>query len=99
MFDVAVDLRSGSKTYGKWAYSLKLIEKNKNQFLIPREFAHGFMVLSNTAEFCYKCDDFFHVNDEGGMAWNDMEIGIEWSNIVGEYQGMVHLRGWYGLES
>ena len=82
VFDVAVDLRSGSETYGKW-YGIELTEENKKQFLIPRGFAHGFLVLSETAEFCYKCDDFYHPNDEGGMAWNDPEIGIEWPGVEG----------------
>lgn len=86
VFDVAVDLRSGSKTYGKW-YGIELTEENKKQFLIPRGFAHGFLVLSDTAEFCYKCDDFYHSNDEGGMAWNDPEIGIEWPQLKGQYKG------------
>jgi len=75
VFDVAVDLRSGSATYGKH-YGIELTEENKKQFLIPRGFAHGFLVLSDVAEFCYKCDDFYHANDEGGMAWNDPDIGI-----------------------
>ena len=86
VFDVAVDLRSGSDTYGKW-YGIELTEENKKQFLIPRGFAHGFLVLSDTAEFCYKCDDFYHANDEGGMAWNDPEIGIEWPGVKGSYTG------------
>ncbi len=77
VFDVAVDLRSGSETYGKW-YGIELTEENKKQFLIPRGFAHGFLVLSDTAEFCYKCDDFYHPNDEGGLLWNDSDIGVEW---------------------
>ena len=66
VFDVAVDLRVGSETYGKWHGEL-LTEENKKQFLIPRGFAHGFLVLSETAEFCYKCDDFYHPNDEEKM--------------------------------
>ena len=86
VFDVAVDLRSESKTYGKW-YGIELTEENKKQFLIPKGFAHGFLVLSDTAEFCYKCDDFYHANDEGGVAWNDPEIGIEWPKVIGEYTG------------
>ena len=86
VFDVAVDLRADSKTYGKW-YGIELTEENKKQFLIPKGFAHGFLVLSDTAEFCYKCDDFYHPNDEGGLAWNDPEIGIEWPQTVGGYQG------------
>ncbi len=86
VFDVAVDLREGSETYGKW-YGIVLSEENKKQFLIPKGFAHGFLVLSDTAEFCYKCDDFYHPNDEGGLAWNDPEIGIEWPKLEGEYNG------------
>ncbi|BAK48502.1 hypothetical protein CXIVA_25340 [Clostridium sp. SY8519] len=93
VFDVAVDLRSGSKTYGKW-YGIELTEENKKQFLIPRGFAHGFLVLSDTAEFCYKCDDFYHPNDEGGMAWNDPVIGIEWPKISGEYKGSASAEGY-----
>ena len=85
VFDVAVDLRSSSETYGKW-YGVELTEGNKKQFLIPKGFAHGFLVLSDTAEFCYKCDDFYHPNDEGGLAWNDPEIGIEWPEVTGTYQ-------------
>ena len=93
MFDVAVDLRSGSKTYGKW-HGIELTEENKKQFLIPRGFAHGFLVLSETAEFCYKCDDFYHPNDEGGMAWNDPEIGIEWPKVEGKYKGTASAEGY-----
>ena len=86
VFDVAVDLRKDSKTFGKW-YGIELTAENKKQFLIPRGFAHGFLVLSETAEFCYKCDDFYHANDEGGLAWNDAEIGIQWPEVSGEYKG------------
>lgn len=86
VFDVAVDLRENSETYGKWHGEI-LTENNKKQYLIPRGFAHGFLVLSDVAEFCYKCDDFYHPNDEGGMAWNDPEIGIAWPKLEGEYQG------------
>lgn len=93
VFDVAVDLRSGSSTYGKW-YGLELSEENKKQFLIPRGFAHGFLVLSDTAEFCYKCDDFYHPNDEGGMAWNDPEIGIVWPKLKGQYKGTASADGY-----
>lgn len=93
VFDVAVDLRSGSKTYGKW-YGIELTEENKKQFLIPRGFAHGFLVLSETAEFCYKCDDFYHPNDEGGMAWNDPEIGIVWPGVEGKYCGSASAEGY-----
>ena len=77
VFDVAVDLRKDSKTYGKWV-GVVLSEENKKQFMIPRGFAHGFVVLSETATFAYKCDDFYHPEDEGGIMWNDPEIGIEW---------------------
>ena len=77
VFDVSVDLRKGSKTYGKW-YGIVLSEENKKQFLIPKGFAHGFLVLSDIAEFQYKCDDFYHPNDEGGIIWNDPDLGIEW---------------------
>lgn len=86
VFDVAVDLRADSQTYGKW-YGIELSEDNKKQFLIPKGFAHGFLVLSDVAEFCYKCDDFYHPNDEGGLAWNDPEIGITWPEVIGEYGG------------
>lgn len=94
VFDVAVDLRADSKTYGKWHGEI-LSDENKKQFLIPRGFAHGFLVLSDTAEFCYKCDDFYHPNDEGGMAWNDPEIGIKWPKVVGEYRGSASSDGYF----
>ena len=77
VFDVAVDLREGSPTYGQW-YGVLLSAENKKQFFIPKNFAHGFVVLSDSAEFAYKCTDFYHPGDEGGMAWNDPEIGVEW---------------------
>lgn len=77
VFDVAVDLRPGSETYGKW-FGVLLSEENKKQFFIPKNFAHGFLVLSDVAEFSYKCTDFYHPNDEGGLAWNDEEIGVAW---------------------
>ena len=77
VFDVAVDLRENSQTYGKW-FGVELSEENKKQFYIPEGFAHGFLVLSDVAEFCYKCTDFYHPGDEGGLAWNDPEIGVEW---------------------
>ena len=69
VFDVAVDLRSDSKTYGKW-FGVELSAENMKQFYIPEGFAHGFLVLSEIAEFCYKCTDFYHPGDEGGLAWN-----------------------------
>ena len=77
VFDVAVDLREGSATYGKW-YGVELTEENKKQFFVPKNFAHGFIVLSEEAEFCYKVTDFYHPNDEGGILWNDAEVGVEW---------------------
>lgn len=93
VFDVAVDLRSSSKTYGKW-FGVELTEENKKQFYIPEGFAHGFLVLSDIAEFCYKCTDFYHPGDEGGLAWNDPEIGITWPQVVGEYQGTASSEGY-----
>ena len=93
VYDVAVDLRLGSPTFGKH-YGVILTADNKKQYLIPRGFAHGFLVLSNEAEFCYKCDDFYHPNDEGGLAWNDPEIGIEWPEVVGAYQGTASADGY-----
>lgn len=96
VFDVAVDLRANSPTYGKWHGEI-LTEENKKQFLIPRGFAHGFLVLSDVAEFCYKCDDFYHPNDEGGLAWNDPEIGIEWPSVEGPYSGSASANG-YSIE-
>ena len=77
VFDVAVDLRSDSETYGKW-FGVELTEENKKQFYIPDGFAHGFLVLSEHAEFVYKCSDFYHPNDEGGLIWNDPDIGVQW---------------------
>lgn len=93
VFDVAVDLRAGSDTYGKW-HGEVLTEENKHQFLIPKGFAHGFLVLSDMAEFCYLCDDFYHPNDEGGLAWNDPEIGIVWPRLEGIYQGNAGAAGY-----
>lgn len=77
VFDVAVDLRKNSDTYGKW-FGVELSAENKKQFYIPEGFAHGFLVLSDEAEFCYKCTDFYHPGDEGGIKWDDPDIGIEW---------------------
>ena len=93
VFDVAVDLRENSSTYGKW-YGLILSDENMKQFLIPEGFAHGFLVLSDLAEFCYKVNDFWHPNDEGGMAWNDPEIGIEWPHLKGSYNGSPSAEGY-----
>ena len=80
VFDVAVDLRKGSVTFGKW-FGVTLSEENKNQLYIPEGFAHGFLVLSETAEFVYKCTRFYDPEDEGGLLWNDPEIGIEWPEM------------------
>ncbi|MCR5389638.1 MAG: dTDP-4-dehydrorhamnose 3,5-epimerase [Lachnospiraceae bacterium] len=77
VFDVAVDLRDGSPTFGKW-YGVLLSAENKKQFFIPKNFAHGFLVVSDHAEFCYKCTDFYHPEDEGGIQWDDPDIGVEW---------------------
>lgn len=93
VFDVAVDLRSGSETYGKW-FGVELTAENKKQFYISEGFAHGFLVLSETAEFCYKVTDFYHPGDEGGLAWNDPQIGIEWPSLVGEYDGTASGEGY-----
>lgn len=80
VFDVAVDIRKGSKTFGKWV-GVTLSAENKRQFFIPRGFAHGFLVLSDVAVFTYKCDAFYHPEDEGGIRWDDPAIGIAWPNI------------------
>lgn len=77
VFDVAVDLRKGSKTYGKW-HGILLTAENHKQFYIPEGFAHGFLVVSDYAEFCYKCTDFYHPGDEGGIMYNDPDVGVEW---------------------
>ena len=93
VFDVVVDMRLDSATYSRWHGEI-LTEENKKQFLIPRGFAHGFLVLSDVAEFCYKCDDFYHPNDEGGIAWNDPNIGIIWPGLVGKYGGTASSEGY-----
>ncbi|MBQ4343495.1 MAG: dTDP-4-dehydrorhamnose 3,5-epimerase [Erysipelotrichaceae bacterium] len=93
VFDVAVDLRKNSSTYGKW-HGEELTEENKKQFYIPEGFAHGFLVLSDIAEFCYKCTDFYHPGDEGGLAWNDPEIGVQWPEVTGQYKGTASSEGW-----
>ena len=80
VFDVCVDLRKNSPTYGKWEGVILSAEKG-NQFMIPRGFAHGFLVLSESATFCYKCDNVYHPEDEGGIIWNDKDVGIEWPQI------------------
>ena len=92
VYDVAVDLRKGSKTYSKW-YGVLLSADNKKQFYIPEGFAHGFLVLSDVAEFCYKVTDFYHPGDEGGLAWNDPAVGIDWGG-VGDYRGSAYAEGY-----
>ena len=93
VFDVAVDLREGSATRGRW-FGVELTEENKKQFYIPEGFAHGFLVLSDMAEFCYKCTDFYHPDDEGGLAWNDPAIGIVWPQVSGNYRGNAVCAGY-----
>ena len=95
VYDVVVDLRENSATFGKW-HGVELNEYNKRQLLIPKGFAHGFLVLSDIAEFCYKCDDFWHADDEGGLAWNDPEIGIDWESmgVKGKYNGTASAEGY-----
>ena len=92
VLDVAVDLRANSKTYGKW-FGVELSEENKKQFYVSEGFAHGYLVLSDTAEFCYKVTDFYHPGDEGGLAWNDPEIGIDWG-VTGIYDGTASSKGY-----
>ena len=93
VFDAGVDVRPGSATFGQW-FGIELSAENKKQLLIPRGFAHGFLVLTDDAEFCYKCDDFYHPGDEGGIAWNDPDIGIAWPLIEGEYDGSPSAEGY-----
>lgn len=80
IFDVVVDLREDSETYGKW-FGITLSEENKMQLLVPKGFAHGFIVMSDYAEFAYKCDDFYHPEDECGLIWNDPDLGIDWPDV------------------
>ena len=82
VFDVAVDLRPGSVTYGKW-HGVVLSAENKKQFFVPKNFAHGFLVLSDYAEFAYKCTDFYHPNDEGGIRFDDPHIVVAWAILPG----------------
>lgn len=83
VFDVIVDLREGSATYGKWFGSI-LSEENKKQLFIPKNFAHGFYVLSDESEIAYKCTDFYHPDDEGGLRWDDPQLGIAWPIPAGK---------------
>ncbi len=93
VYDAAVDLRKGSATFGRY-FGILLTEENRKQILIPKGFAHGFLVLSDRAEFCYKCDDFYHGDDEGGVAWNDPDIGIDWPELTGAYPGDASPEGY-----
>lgn len=81
VLDVAVDLRKNSKTYGKWV-GAALSAENKRQLMIPRGFAHGFLVLSEAATFTYKCDEFYHPEDEGGILWNDPDVAVDWGDTA-----------------
>lgn len=94
VFDVAVDLRADSPTYGQW-FGVELSEENKKQFYISEGFAHGFLVLSEKAEFCYKVTDFYRPGDEGGLAWNDPEINITWPQVKGTYKGTASAEGYF----
>ena len=96
VYDVAVDLRKDSPTYGRY-YGLILSAENRKQLLIPKGFAHGFLVLSDTADLCYKCDDLYHQNDEAGLAWTDPDLGIDWPGVKGDYNGTADPAG-YVLE-
>ena len=96
VFDVAVDLRGNSPTYGKW-HGEVLSAENHKQFLIPEGFAHGFLVLSDSARFVYKCTDFWHPGDEDGIAWNDPDVGVLWPGVTGKYSGTAYAEG-YNLD-
>ena len=96
VFDVAVDLRPGSPTYAQW-FGMELSADNMKQFYISEGFAHGFLVLSDVAEFCYKVTDFYHPGNESGLAWNDPDIGIIWPGVKGIYRGTPSAEG-YTLE-
>ncbi len=98
VFDVAVDLREGSATFGQW-HGVVLSAENRKQFYIPEGFAHGYLVLSDYAEFCYKCTDFYHPGDEGGLRWNDPDLGIDWPLPEGvELNINERDRNWSGIK-
>ncbi|MCM1044039.1 MAG: dTDP-4-dehydrorhamnose 3,5-epimerase [Candidatus Gastranaerophilales bacterium] len=102
VFDVVIDLRKGSETFGKW-YGVILSEENKKQLFVPQNFAHGFLVLSDYAEFCYKVTDFYHPNDEGGIFWKDPAVGIDWPLPEGMTEADLILAdrdtAWGGIEA
>lgn len=93
VYDVAVDLRSNSKTFGQW-FGLELSENNHRQLLIGKGFAHGFLTVTDTATVCYKATDFYHPGDEGGIAWNDPGLGIDWPGLRGVYKGSPGAEGY-----
>ena len=93
VFDVAVDLRPESSSFKRW-FGVELSAENHKQLYIPEGFAHGFLVLSARAELCYKVADFYHPDDEGGLAWNDPELGVRWPGVVGEFQGSSSADGY-----
>lgn len=93
IFDVAVDLRNNSSTFGKW-FGIELTERNKKQLYISRGFAHGFLVLSDIAEICYKVTDYYHPEEESGLAWNDPELGVSWPEVEGVYRGSAAANGY-----
>ena len=99
-YDVAVDLRKDTATFGKW-FGERLSEENKKQLFVPEGFAHGYLVLSDYAEFCYKVTDFYHPGDEGGILFNDPAIGVEWPTPEGMKPDELLLlerdRNWGGL--
>ena len=93
VFDVAVDLRAQSPTFGKW-HGVILSAEKQNQFYVPEGFAHGFLVLSDRAEFCYKVTDFYRPGDEGSLAFNDPDIAVNWPGLAGEYPGSADPSGY-----
>lgn len=94
IFDVVVDIREQSKTFLSW-HGVILSAFNKKELYVEPGFAHGFLVLSDVAEVCYKCTDFYHPDDDHGIAWNDPNIGIEWKDVIGEYQGNATSTGYF----
>jgi dTDP-4-dehydrorhamnose 3,5-epimerase len=99
VFDVAVDLRQGSPTFGQW-FGVVLSAENKKQLFVPKNFAHGFYVLSETAEFCYKCSDYYYPGDEGGLSYDDPEIGVDWPIPDGELPVLAKRdQEWSGLKA